>query len=63
MNKRKKHILLSLLLFMFLPMQVMAGTPLAQQPEKIGFPVVLRPAFTLGGSGGGFAENVSEFQN
>ncbi|MBR5329583.1 MAG: carbamoyl-phosphate synthase (glutamine-hydrolyzing) large subunit, partial [Firmicutes bacterium] len=29
--------------------------------EKIGYPVVLRPAFTLGGTGGGFAENKSEF--
>ena len=26
----------------------------------IGYPVVLRPAFTLGGSGGGFAENEEE---
>ncbi|MBE6016747.1 MAG: carbamoyl-phosphate synthase large subunit [Lachnospiraceae bacterium] len=29
--------------------------------SKIGYPVVLRPAFTLGGSGGGFAENEAEF--
>ena len=28
--------------------------------EKIGYPVVLRPAFTLGGTGGGFADNESE---
>ena len=28
--------------------------------EEIGYPVVLRPAFTLGGTGGGFAENESE---
>ncbi len=28
--------------------------------EDIGFPVVLRPAFTLGGSGGGFAYNMDE---
>ena len=28
--------------------------------EKIGYPVVLRPAFTLGGTGGGFAENEAE---
>ena len=27
---------------------------------KIGYPVVLRPAFTLGGTGGGFAENEDE---
>ncbi|MCQ2484263.1 MAG: carbamoyl-phosphate synthase large subunit [Clostridia bacterium] len=30
--------------------------------EKIGYPVVLRPAFTLGGTGGGFAENEDEFR-
>ena len=29
--------------------------------KKIGFPVVLRPAFTLGGTGGGFADNEEEF--
>ena len=29
--------------------------------DKIGYPVVLRPAFTLGGTGGGFAENKEEF--
>ena len=29
--------------------------------EQIGYPVVLRPAFTLGGTGGGFAENEAEF--
>ena len=28
---------------------------------KIGYPVVLRPAFTLGGTGGGFADNEEEF--
>ena len=28
--------------------------------EKIGLPVVLRPAFTLGGTGGGFAYDVEE---
>ncbi len=29
--------------------------------KEIGFPVVLRPAFTLGGTGGGFADNEQEF--
>ena len=29
--------------------------------EKIGFPCVLRPNFTMGGSGGGIAYNVEEF--
>ena len=29
--------------------------------EKIGYPVVLRPAFTLGGTGGGFADDEEEF--
>ena len=28
--------------------------------NKIGYPVILRPAFTLGGTGGGFAENEEE---
>lgn len=28
--------------------------------HKIGYPVVLRPAFTLGGTGGGFADNDKE---
>ncbi len=28
--------------------------------KKIGYPVVLRPAFTLGGTGGGFADNENE---
>ena len=28
--------------------------------ERIGYPVVLRPAFTLGGTGGGFAYNPDE---
>ena len=29
--------------------------------KEIGYPVVLRPAYTLGGSGGGIAENEEEF--
>ena len=28
--------------------------------EKIGYPIILRPAFTLGGTGGGFADNREE---
>ncbi len=28
--------------------------------ESIGYPVVLRPAYTLGGSGGGIAHNRTE---
>ncbi len=28
--------------------------------QRIGYPVVLRPAFTLGGTGGGFADNEDE---
>ncbi len=28
--------------------------------EEIGYPVILRPAFTLGGTGGGFADNPEE---
>lgn len=30
--------------------------------QKIGYPVVIRPAFTLGGSGGGFANNPEELR-
>jgi len=30
--------------------------------SRIGYPVVLRPAFTLGGTGGGFADNETEFR-
>ena len=30
--------------------------------EEIGYPVVLRPAFTLGGTGGGFAYNPQELE-
>ena len=30
--------------------------------EEIGYPVVLRPAFTLGGTGGGFADNETELR-
>ena len=28
--------------------------------EKIGYPIIIRPAFTLGGTGGGFADNKEE---
>ena len=31
-----------------------------EKARAIGYPVVLRPAFTLGGTGGGFAENDGE---
>ncbi|MBR4687384.1 MAG: carbamoyl-phosphate synthase large subunit, partial [Bacteroidales bacterium] len=31
--------------------------------EKIGYPVILRPAFTLGGTGGGFAYNPEEMED
>ncbi|MDO4475257.1 MAG: carbamoyl-phosphate synthase large subunit [Lachnospiraceae bacterium] len=30
--------------------------------EEIGYPLVVRPAFTLGGTGGGFAENEEQFR-
>ncbi len=33
-----------------------------QAAKEIGYPVVLRPAFTLGGTGGGFADNAEEFR-
>ena len=31
--------------------------------DKIGYPVILRPAFTLGGTGGGFADNEEELRD
>lgn len=30
--------------------------------ERIGFPAILRPAFTLGGAGGGIAYNIEEYR-
>ena len=30
--------------------------------QEIGYPVVLRPAFTLGGTGGGFADDETQFR-
>ena len=30
--------------------------------REIGFPVVIRPAYTMGGTGGGFAYNMDEFE-
>ena len=30
--------------------------------DKIGFPVIIRPSFTLGGTGGGTAYNIEEFE-
>ena len=31
--------------------------------EEIGFPVIIRPAYTLGGGGGGLADNLEQFIN
>ncbi|MEN8175572.1 MAG: carbamoyl-phosphate synthase large subunit [Pseudomonadota bacterium] len=33
-----------------------------QVQARIGFPTILRPSFTLGGSGGGIAYNIEEFE-
>jgi len=30
--------------------------------EKVGFPIIIRPAYTLGGTGGGIATNMEEFK-
>ncbi|HOM01847.1 MAG TPA: carbamoyl-phosphate synthase large subunit [Acetivibrio sp.] len=30
--------------------------------EEVGFPIIIRPAYTLGGSGGGIANNMEEFK-
>ncbi len=45
------------------PSQITYSTEEAlEAAEKIGYPVILRPAFTLGGTGGGFAENAEELK-
>ena len=31
-------------------------------PAQLGFPIIVRPSYTLGGSGGGIARNPSEFE-
>ena len=33
-----------------------------EHQKKIGFPVLIRPSFTLGGSGGGIAYNIQDFE-
>ena len=33
-----------------------------QHQKKIGFPILIRPSFTLGGSGGGIAYNIQDFE-
>jgi len=44
-----------------LPSQITYSVEEAKQAAiEIGYPVVLRPAFTLGGTGGGFADNEEE---
>ncbi len=44
-----------------IPSQITYGIEEAKKAAKeIGYPVVLRPAFTLGGTGGGFANNEEE---
>ncbi|MFO7747018.1 MAG: carbamoyl-phosphate synthase large subunit [Orrella sp.] len=35
---------------------------IAQETGSMGFPMVIRPSFTLGGSGGGIAYNAEEFE-
>jgi len=34
----------------------------AKVPEEFGFPVIIRPSYTMGGSGGGIAYNQQEFE-
>ena len=31
--------------------------------KEIGFPCIIRPSFTMGGTGGGIAYNISEFKD
>jgi len=35
---------------------------IAQATQSVGYPVIIRPSFTLGGTGGGVAYNPEEFQ-
>ena len=35
----------------------------SRSPAEIGFPIVIRPSFTLGGTGGGIAYNREEFED
>lgn len=45
------------------PSQITYSTEEAlEAAEKIGYPVILRPAFTLGGTGGGFADDPEELK-
>ena len=37
-------------------------TEALEVPKKFGFPVIIRPSFTMGGSGGGIAYNWEEFE-
>ena len=39
-----------------------ASTKRTPSPRPFGFPVVIRPSFTLGGTGGGIAFNVDDFE-
>jgi len=44
------------------PSEVVHNMPEAEAAlEKIGYPVIIRPSFTMGGSGGGIAYNHEEF--
>ncbi|MDE2271511.1 MAG: carbamoyl-phosphate synthase large subunit, partial [Xanthomonadaceae bacterium] len=46
------------------PRSVIARTPdeAREGQARLGFPCIIRPSFTLGGSGGGIAYNVEEFE-
>ena len=47
-----------------IPSQITYSLEEARKAAKeIGYPVVLRPAFTLGGTGGGFANNEEELED
>ena len=46
-----------------IPSEVVENVPDALAfAEKIGYPVIVRPAYTLGGSGGGICQNVDELK-
>ena len=43
-------------------MRELAGTRASKPAQRIGFPLIIRPSFTLGGVGGGIAYNIEEFR-
>ncbi len=60
---REKFRKLMIQIGMYVPPSFVANSFLEgkEAAQKIGFPLVIRPSFTLGGTGGGFAHKEEEF--